>query len=240
MISGYVTYKSILARLYSELGSLTEIQEDDCIEWIADALSMIDTFSQYIQINTILEMDEGKAKLPLNFYKLVDITHNNKVLMWSSNSFIKDYACDNCLIPQPCNGCGMHSFYINGGFLITDIKTTSPNNKICLSYIGVPVDEEGYPLIPDDIYFFKACVAYIIHRIDYREWRKGNITKAIFDKSESEWLFYVSAARGSANLPDIAKLENLKNIIVRLIPKQNDYFNSFRNINDPEKRRRFQ
>ena len=239
MISGYVNYKSILARLYSELGSLTEIQEDDCIEWIADCLAMIGAFAQYNEINTILKLEEGKAKLPTNFYKLVDIRYNNRPLMWSSNSFIHEYACKDCLIPQSCKNCDMHSFYINGGYLITDVKSTELSD-ICISYLGVPVDEEGYPLIPDDIYFFKACVAYVTHRMDYREWRKGNITKAVFDKSESEWLFYVSAARGAANMPNTAQLENLKNVLVRLIPKQDSYYNSFRNINDMEKRRRFQ
>lgn len=239
MITGYTSYKAIMARLYSELGSLTEIQEDDCIEWIADALSMIGSYAQYNETNVILELEDGKAKLPNNFYKLIDIRYNNRPLMWSSNSFVRDYACDGCLIPQPCKSCDMHSFYINGSYLITDIKEVSPSNKICISYLGVAVDEEGYPLIPDDIYFFKACVAYVTHRMDYREWRKGNITDKVFQKSESEWLFYVNSARGAANMPNAAQLENLKSVWVRLIPKQDSYYSAFKNINDPEKRRRF-
>lgn len=239
MISGYTSIKNISARLYAELGISTEISESNVAEWCADALSMIGSFYQYDILNAELEMDEGKTRLPLNYYKLIDIRYNNRPLMWSSNALVRDYDCEDCKIPQFCSNCDMNSFYINNSFLITDIKETSPENKLCISYLGVPVDEDGYPLIPDDIYFFKACVAYITHRLDYIEWRKANISDKVFNKSESEWLFYVNSARGSANAPNLAQIEGWKNIMVRLIPKQNSYLNSFKNINNSERRKRF-
>jgi len=240
MITGYTNFKTILARLYSELGILTEIPEHYVVEWVADALAMIGSYSQYEEMNLVLLLDEdGKVKLPTNFYKLIDIRYNGHMLQWSSNSFVKDFGCDECLIPTKCITCDSFSFYINNSFIISDIKTTPPDNELCISYLGVPVDDEGYPLVPDDIYFQKACVAYVTHRLDYRDFRNGNISKAVFDKSESDWLFYVNSARGSANMPNAAQLENLKNIMVRLIPMQDSYNNAFKNINRPERRRRF-
>ena len=40
--------------------------------------------------------------------------------------------------------------------------------------------------------------------------KKGRITY-VNDKFEKEWLFYVGAASGSANMPNTAQIENLKN-----------------------------
>lgn len=236
-ITNYVSSKVIMARLYRELGISTEISETEVIELIADALSMIGSHYQYLEIPTVLELNEtGIAKLPNNFYKLVSIRYNDNPLSWSTNAFVHDYECDACEIARCCTD---YSFYIEDGYVKTDIKAIEPNNKLCITYLGVPVDNEGYPLVPDDIYYFKACVAYVTYIMDYREWRKGNTPKDVMSKSEQDWLFYVNSARGAANMPNVAQMENLKNIMLRLIPSVNQYFHNFRNVNSQERRKRF-
>lgn len=235
-IEGYVSSKVILNRLYRELGITNEISESDGIEFIADALAMIGSFYQYDQIPAELELVDGKAALPVNFYKLVDIRYKSWPMSWSQNALTTDYECDSCEIPK-C--CAEFNFYINNNYIITNIKEESPDNKLCINYLGVPVDEDGYPLIPNDIYFFKACVAYITSILDYREWRKGNVPDKVYKKSEQDWLFYVNSARGSANMPNIAQLENLKNILLRLTPNTNQYHNGFKNNRKQELRKRF-
>jgi len=237
-INGYVSSKFVLNKLYRDLNIGTEINEAHLYEWIAEILAKIGTYYQYDEINTILELEDGKVKLPLDFYKLIFLTHNNKPLMWSSNSFVKDYACEDCQKQIP-TCCETYSFYINNNYLITDVKSTSPDNKICISYLAVPVDEDGYPLVPDDVYFMEACSKYVTYMLDYREWRKGNITDKVFQKSEQDYLWYVGAAKGSANMPNLQQTENLKNVWVRLIPKQDSFNNNFRTINNAERRRRF-
>lgn len=236
-ISNYVSSKVVMARLYRELGLSTEISETEVIELIADALAMIGSHYQYDEIPTVLELDvNGVTKLPSNFYKLVSIRYKDNPLSWSTNAFVNDYECDSCEIAKCCTD---YSFYISDGIIKTDIKATEPDNKLCISYLGVPVDEDGYPMVPDDIYYFKACVAYVTYIMDYREWRKGNSPDKVFKKSEQDWLFYVNSARGAANMPNVSQMENLKNIMIRLIPSVNQYTRNFKNINSPERRKRF-
>jgi hypothetical protein len=235
-VEGYVSSKVILARLYRELGLTNEISESEAIELIADALEMIGSYSQYTEMNEILELEDGKVRLPENFYKLVNIRYQDNPMSWSTNSLVNDYYCEDCVIPECCTE---YNLYINNSFIITNIKAESPNNEICISYLGIPVDEDGYPMIPADIYFYKACVSYITSILDYREWRKGNIPKDVMMKSEQNWLFYVNSARGSANLPNLAQLENLKNLMTRLIPSVNQYHRGFRDNSKQERRRRF-
>lgn len=237
-INGYVSFKYILAKLYRDLNISFEIPESTVAEWCAEILNKIGTFYQYDNTTVIMDLEDGKVKLPTDFYKIINITHNNVPLMWSSNSFVKDYACEDCEQQIPVC-CQTNSFYINNYYLITDIKLESPDNKVCIQYLAVPTDEEGYLMIPDDVYFMEACTKYVTYMMDYREWRKGNIPDKVLQKSETEYLFYVGAAKGSANMPNLAQLEGLKNIMVRLIPKQNSFYNNFRNINLPERRKRF-
>jgi len=240
MITNYKSIKTIIAKLYRDIGPTTasSISEGHMVEWIAEALSKIGSYYQYEQLKTCIEVDSsGKAKLPVNFYRLVDIAYQSQPLSWASNNLINDYGCDGCTIPTCCTG---HNFYINDCYVVTDIKPTDADvndpKLVCISYLGVPVDEEGFPKVPDDVYFDEALSKYITYMVDYREWRKANIPDKVFQKSEQDWLFYVNSARGAANMPGLGQLENLKNMWVRMIPKSNEYNNFFANNSKQERR----
>lgn len=227
MVDKFVSSKNVLNKLYRDLGLNTEINEAHVIEWIAEVLEKIGTYSQYKQMKECLEVVNGIAKLPTNFYKISDLRFNNEQLSWANNDSYSEYACSACTIKK-C--CARYTFYISGGNIITNLKETDINREgdsaLCISYLGVPIDSEGYPLVPDDVYFLEACSKYVTYMLDYREWRKGNLADKVINKSETDYLWAVGAAKGSGNTPNAAKLENIKNVWVRLIPRQNGMDNN--------------
>lgn len=236
MISNFVSVGTVAAKLYRDLGINKEINFSDIVEWSNEVLLKVGAYSQFKDITECISLVDGKACLPNGFYKLVDIMYDNKPLHWATNTVAHNYQCEGCQIPQCCTD---NNFYINDGYIITDIKNSvNPDcpDKICVVYLGMPVDDEGYPMIPDDIYFAEACAKYCTYMLDYQDWRKGQLPDKVFQKSEVDYLFYVNSARGAANMPNAAQLENLKNIMVRLIPKQNDYNKMFRNTSSQERR----
>lgn len=235
MISNYVSIKTIIDKLYRDLGLNKEISESNIIEWTNEALLKIGAYAQFTEVSNCLDIVNGKACLPNGFYKLVDIMHNNKPMHWATNTMIHNYQCDGCSIPTCCTD---HSFYINDNYIITDIPANEVQ-KLCIVYLGMPVDSDGYPMIPDDVYFSEACAKYSTYMLDYQDWRKGQLPDKVLQKSEQDWLFYVNSARGAANLPNAAQLERLKNIWVRMIPKQNMYNKFFAGNSDQEKRIRY-
>ena len=249
MISGFVSLNSIISTVYRNLGINYEINQADCAEWAAESLAMIGAYSQYQETSACLTLVNGKVKLPLGFDKLVDIRYKNSAMYWATNTNASNYQCSECQIPvcssgklfQSSDGLNINlansacnnTFYVNDSYLITNI--TDEDASVCIVYLGVKVDEEGYPMIPDDIYYSKAVSSYIIERLDYQEWRKGKITDKVYDHSEKNWMFYVNSARGAANMPNSAQLENLKNIVTRLMPLRNEYAKGFVNISKPER-----
>jgi len=236
MITNFKSFKSILAGLYRDLGSNTEINEGDAIEWISEALSMIGSYSQMIEVSTILEVTNHQAKLPCGFAYPKDISYGGIPLMWSSKSAANNYNCPECNTIPTC--CSQYNFYISDGFINTNIQTTeNSTNKLCLTYLSIPVDEEGFPLVPDNVYFDKALKAYVTYMLDRIQYRRGLVSKDIYKDSEKDWLFYVNSARGSANMPDTTQMERLKSIWVRLIPRQNSYASGFRDIEGREQRK---
>jgi len=233
MITGYVSSKTIIAKLYRDLNINYEINEGDSIEWISEGLKLIGAYGQYNETTHCLELSLGKAKLPCDFHKLVDINWDGRPMHWATNTNASNYQCDNCQIPV-CDVCDLN-FYINDSYLITNINTDS-TAELCMVYLAAPVDDEGYPMIPDDVYYAKALAAYITYMMDYADWRKAKLTDKVLAKSEKEWLFYVNSARGSANMPNTAQIENLKSIWQRLIPNPNAYDRNFSGFNRKQRR----
>ena len=156
---------------------------------------------------------------------------------WATNTNAANYQCTNCQIPICSNGRCEYTFYLNDNYVITNINLdTNLEDNVCIVYLAMPVCEDGYPMIPDDVYFQKAIVAYITHMLDRQEWRKGKIADKVFQESEKEWLFYVKAAKGAANMPNSAQLERIKNVWRRMLPLTNEYDRGFINLGKKENR----
>lgn len=242
MITNFISLKTVFAKLYRDLGINSELNEGDLIEWSSEALNRIGAYSQYEEISECLTLINGKTKLPCGFFKLSDINYKHKPVYWSTNHNKTNYQNHNCRIPviyhdgiNSHSTSGQYTFYINDSYIITNIEDY--NNReahLCMVYLGIKTDEEGYPLIPDDTYYTQALTSYITLMLDYQDWRKGKIADKVFQKSEADWLFYVNSAKGAANMPNIAQLENFKNIMQRLVSRPNLYNSSFKNLTKSE------
>ncbi len=236
MIQGKVSINSIAAKLYRDLGINSEIPIEELYEWVSEALLFIGAFDQFDTISVNLTIDSHKAKLPCGFYKLQEIAFDNKPIYYSGKSLLTNYFCEDCKIPvfpsiNP-DGTTKETFYINDSYIVTSVES---GDNLCVTYLGIPVDENGIPTVPDDVYYMKACTTYVTKMFDYREWRKGRIPDKVFQHSEQEWEFYCVAARGAANMPNVQQLENLKNILIRLVPQTNQFNKFFRSDREAKK-----
>lgn len=237
MISGYTSIKQVFAKIYRDLDINQEIPESSMLEWSAEALLFIGSYSQFNEESECLTLVNGKAKLPCDFYKLVDINYKGYPVYWATNTNASNYQCDNCKIPICSTNYCDYTFYLNDSYLISNIENQDDvEANICIVYLAIPTDKEGYPMVPDDVYFREALTAYIIKKIDWQEWRKGKQTDKVKEDSEKNWMFYVNAARGSANQPNLQQLERIKNIWRRLLPLSNEYSRGFVNLGKQEKR----
>ena len=233
MITGFVKMGTIVSSLYRNLGINSEINEADVTEWCSEGLNMIGAYGQYEEVSHCLNITNGKAKLPCGLHKLVDIRYKGLPIYWATNTNASNYQCHDCRIPV-CNTINDYTFYINNSYIITNINDENCEEaNLCMVYLGVPLDDEDKPLVPDDIYYFKALTSYVTYMLDYQDWRKGKITDKVYEESKFNWLFYVNSARGAANMPNTAQLEGLKNSMNRLMPLSH-YKNGFKNLTKQE------
>lgn len=114
------------------------------------------------------------------------------------------------------------------------IYTSFEEGDIMLIYRGIPVDTEGYPMIPDNVYYEKAIKAYLQYMLDRRDWRAVRISDKVYAESKAEWKKYVRGAKAAALTPTLDQLENLKKQWVRIIPNTTTNSTFYTNLDKEE------
>ena len=119
-----------------------------------------------------------------------------------------------------------YTYTINDGIIFTNFR----EGFLELAYRGYPLDAEGYPKIPEDLKFQRALEFYLIFRLDWKRWRANPAQpglKALLNDSEQKWYAFAGSARTKAHIPNIDKMEGLKNQWLRSIQKVNEHGTSF-------------
>lgn len=117
------------------------------------------------------------------------------------------------------------TYSLNDNFIFTNYK----DGCVFVAYMAMPVDEDGFPLVPDNRRYKEGVKAYVRKQIDYILYRTGELNKSIYDHSEVEWLFYVGSASNSAKMPNRDGMQSLMNQM-RLVSQKHAHGNMFKNL----------
>ena len=98
----------------------------------------------------------------------------------------------------------------------------------------MPVDAEGYPMVPDVASFHEALYWYINMKLMYPQWTAGQVRDAVYYDARRSWNFYCKQAYGDAMMPDADQMESVKNTWLRLVPSINEHSNFFSTLGEQE------
>ena len=189
-----------------------------------EGLEFSDTASVLHEINSRIVVLE-------NIY--FSTTDNNmQPLQYGASTFHRSMHCDECVNE---NTNYEETYIVDNGY----IKTSFVTGKICLSYNAFPVDDDCFPLVPDEISFREAMFWYVFKKlllqsdlmINDRRFKSNGID---YNFADQKWRYYCSQARNAANYPDIDKYESFMNQWVRLIPDISRHDLMFENLNTRE------
>lgn len=252
----FISIKFIIEGLFRDLQLDREPNWADWVEWSAEALEYINAEMQYVIRSTdncdgpYLEVDCYKATLPNDFYSIIEpVIFNGKALLqrddmkiYASPVQVSTDALDQGIpitadtYPRiVLNGdsvTGTDYYTIVDGCIITSIK----EGTLVINYRAIPLDEDGYPMIPDEYMFVRAIKAYITYRVMYPKWLAGTITDRVYNEVKEQWMHFGQAARNVDRMPSISELESIKRQWVRLIPNNNSFSTGFTNLDRPERR----
>lgn len=102
---------------------------------------------------------------------------------------------------------------------LNKITTGFKQGFLAIQYKAIPLDKEGFPMIPDDQSFLDAMFWKIAMHISLRDPNAlKNPQLRNFDYCKQQWERYCRQARAAANMPDVELAEEMANAWLRLIP----------------------
>ena len=102
------------------------------------------------------------------------------------------------------------------------------------------VDEDGYPMIPDNAAFINALELYIKQRYFTILFDKGKLDHKILQNTQQEYAWAVGQAQTSMISPTVDQMQAITNSINTLIPRVNEHRRGFKDNGTMEKWRAHQ
>lgn len=119
------------------------------------------------------------------------------------------------------------------------IKTSMEDGCIVISYKGLNIDDNGFPLVPDNEPFKMGMEYYILHRYLEPMWLAGKVTDKAFNYIEQKRHWYTASADTSMKMPSIDGMEAIMNGINRLIINTTAHENFFRTYGEKERLKKY-
>lgn len=115
------------------------------------------------------------------------------------------------------------TYKIQGGYIFTSIK----EGIIELSYQAILIDEEGFPMIPDNSKFTRALEAYIKKQWFTILFDMGKLQGPILQNVQQEYAWAVGACETEFQKMTLDKAESFYNSWRTLIPRTREHFKGF-------------
>lgn len=219
-MEGYISIKQIADDLL-EHPMLKDLNFERIINHTIHFMRKVGAPKSFIEKVAELQIDDYRALLPCDFYKMIQVKNNKGVYRYTSDSFHLEKPTlhnheryiNECHHPK--HNHDEFTYKIQGNVIFTSNK----KGKLTISYLALPLDENGFPLIKDNSPYIEALQAYIKEKQFTILFDQGKINIQILENAKREYAWAVGQAQTSLIMPSIDEMESITNMLTTLIPK---------------------
>jgi hypothetical protein len=196
---------------------------NDAVEWIGDAIQLIGTSAPLVPKIYDAQIINHRAMYPDDFFSMNAVEYNGRPLPYSNDLTIFSGQANTAKMNMRAGSEGFA--YISNG-IITHLES----GVVRFHYEAFPIDDEGFPLIPDQIDYMEAVQWFLMRCIILSGTPHPSID---FKMADQLWVRYCTKAQ-NAGFPDVPKMEAFKDNFIRLIPRINLHEDFFMGQNQRE------
>lgn len=233
--------KSVLWKVFNN-PLVADLAYEQAAEFAIEAIRLIGAPLAYeTKVTKPIQVVDHKALGPINSIKTNGIramldpnaTDEEKyALTYATDTFHQNAGCDGDCVELLDSEL---TYTVQSNIITTSFKS----GYIQISYERLAVDEDDFPLVPDDQDTLLAIEYYILFRYFEPLWIMGKITDKAFNYIDTKKCWYMGAANTSLTLEGPDHLEAVMNTINRLIVNTNAHKNFFKEAGKKEKFRRY-
>ena len=203
---------------------MQDLTLETAVDYCIDFMRLVGVPDMFTEKVAVLNINNYRAALPEDFYQVNQIrTTDGYCFRYAGDTFHTHKCFDNTANVDL-------TYKIQGGVIITSIE----KGCIEISYQAIAVDEEGYPMIPDNSSFTRAIQAYI-----KKEWftilfDEAKISQQALQQAQQDYAWAVGDCRSEFNRLTIDKAESLFNSWRTLIIRDTEHRRGFKNNGSKE------
>ncbi|HAY88149.1 MAG TPA: hypothetical protein DCY51_01750 [Bacteroidetes bacterium] len=124
------------------------------------------------------------------------------------------------------------TYQIQGGNIFTNFD----EGCVVMAYRKIPVDEDGFPMIPDNDSWILACAYELAYNICIGLFSVGKINERFFHFIRQQRAYYIMQAGNVFRMSKtVDQMEASTNEWTRFIPRNSHHGNFFKNFQSPER-----
>ena len=212
---------------------MRDIPFETAVEYAVDFISLMGTPALYDEKTAIISVSDWKGRLPCDFESVIQVRvapdqchvrwkrfHFPPVLpvyRESGHSFhMSDY--------KPSEFATFEFTYKIQG---TTIFTSTKDIDVEMAYRAFAVDDEGYPLLPDNTSFLRGLENYIKLQWFTIKFDMGEISAQVLSNTQQEYAWAAGDAQSEFSRLNLDRAETLFNSFKTLLPRNGEHWKGF-------------
>lgn len=231
-----VSLKEIMWRV-SAHPLMKDIMYEDAAMYAVEALRILNVslLNENKLTNPPIKIVDHKGRLPSDLVLIRGVKELGTNIAFRYSTDI--YHADSCSEDfGACEYRDDYTYIVQSDVIITSKKEC----KVIMSYQALSVDEEGYPLIPDNQATREAIRYYIMYSHLEPLYDIGVVTDRAFQRIEQNYLWYMGAAQSSNVMQGLDHMESTMNALNKLIINTTEHSRGFRTLNKKEINKKYQ
>ena len=211
---------------------MQDIPEDVVISYIVDFMTIVGVPMSFEDKTEVIHIENYRGELPCDFYEMIQV----RLSPVKANGVYKStkafrYTTDSFHLSDDKPSISDLTYKLQGNVIFT-----SPlrEGDIEIAYKAIPVDEDGYPMLPDDSIYLRAIEAYVKKQWFTIQFDMAKITQQAMQKADQDYAWAVGQAQSSLRMPTIDQMQSITNLWNTLIPRHNEHRNGFLHLGTQE------
>ena len=227
----YTSIRRVLDNLLDH-PMLTNLTLEQAVRYVVRFIELNGFNKLYQDKYDKIEIHEFRGALPCDLISIKQVRDDkSKICLRSmTDSFTPDTYGRNSIYPNANRVLPEMTFKTQGRVIFTSF----PEGIIELEYKAIPVDDDGFPMLVDNETYLAALEAYIKKQVFTIKFDQGKIAAGILDNAKQDYAFLAGQLNSEFMIPSVSEMQSITNTITSLIPRMNDFYNSFRRQGEKE------
>lgn len=191
---------------------LVDVPLEAIIDYTVEFMEIVGCPTMFLSKTDKVHIENYRGVLPCDFAEMQHVKYKDFSMRYVTDAY-----------GAPHSHSFDYTFEIKGRFIFTSLK----EGDIDIAYTAIGVDEEGFPLIPENSNFTRALESYIKVKHFTILFDMGKIKPEIYANAQQQYAWNVASCETEFNRLTIPEAESFYNSVRNLLLMSHEYNSAF-------------